>query len=145
MNRFLTVIALVTLSACSVPSQTSVPPGNPSTNSSSIGALVGSAQGTNLGRSASVAVAVHSIALVGTINGKKYDGYINGSCKETDKGGIGTGCYVPAKVLLHVTKLTAGLFTGTDAKGCLVATASYHGTVQAGATIPFVWHWTGKC
>lgn len=93
-------------------------------------------------------VAIRSIAVEGTINGQTGRAYFNGICHETGlrKGAVAHGtCGLYAKKPLHIAKLIAGLFTGSNATGCLAAAGAYKGYVPPGDAIPITWYWTGKC
>ncbi|HZY99480.1 MAG TPA: hypothetical protein VFE36_07890 [Candidatus Baltobacteraceae bacterium] len=90
-------------------------------------------------------LAIHSIGIIATINGKSEKGYIPARCSVVDDGGVAKGCALTAKQTLHIKKIIAGLFTKAAARGCLAAAGKWHGTVPAGHVIPIVLYWTGYC
>ena len=148
MKRLLVLVGLAALAACSAPATSSlVPSAAPMAGSTAISTALGDLRAASVDAAKPNAkkLAIQSMGLIGTINGKPVKGYIPAKCSIVDKGGIAVGCGLTATQTLHISKLTAGLFTLPKATGCLAADGTYHGTVQAGKAVPIVFHWTGKC
>lgn len=143
MKKFCLSLALLALAACSGTQSTPAVPNLPSSFDTLGNSLGAQADSTRAG---SKSVAIKSIGISATVNGKFYpEVFLAVSCTATDVGGVAKGCALGAKVALTVTSLTASLFSGAQGKGCKVAIGRFHGRVAAGKVIPIVFKWTGKC
>jgi hypothetical protein len=87
-------------------------------------------------------VVVHSVLV---IEGTQKQ-VLAGTCTET-RGAHDTanGCAFEARKTGTVPKTTFDLYSGLDAKGCLVAQGTYQGKVVAHKDIPIKFRWTGRC
>lgn len=144
MKQLGALLVLTFVAGCAGGSMPSVTPVAPDSNTSSMSIV--NARVPTGERPSVTKITVRSILLNGTINGKKVNAYVNGTCKVANKNGIAVGCGLTAKTTLRLKKVAAGLFTQPAAKGCLVAVAPRITVkVAAGKVIPFVFKWTGKC
>jgi hypothetical protein len=131
MKRLLAGISLVAIAACSATPNSSMVPSNSQNNSRP---------------DKSRGIAIKSFELDGREDGYKVHGPLPAKCTAVDVGGFATGCEFDANLdPLKFSKMIVGIFTGADAKGCLVAQGRYSGTVQPGQPVPVKLKWTGKC
>jgi hypothetical protein len=160
MKRFFVVAALAALTACAA--QPNVMPATNAASPTATNAAspIGAAQHAtmpSLGHlfqagvtsqdvQPHTSVAIQSIVIIATINGKKEKGYVPVKCRATDQGGVATGCGIKATARLVIKNLIAGLLTGPRGTGCIAAVGKWAGgTVQPGSLIPITFYWTGKC
>ena len=156
MKRLFAAIGLMAIAACSTaPNNSIVPSGGPmSTDTarhSPISELIlqSYASPNDVQPNKSAKIAIKSIGLIGKINGKASQVYVVAKCSVADKGGFATGCGLKNQVggqPITLSKVTAYLFTGPKATGCVAGISQkYTGTIKGGQAIPFKFKWTGKC
>lgn len=156
MKRLFAAIGLVAIAACSTAPNNSIVPsgGSMSTDTarhSPVSDLVLQSYVTpnDIRPNKSAKIAIKSIGLIGKINGKASQVYVDAKCSVVDKGGFATGCGLKNQAgaqPITLSKVTAYLFTGAKATGCVAGISQkYTGTIKGGQSVPFKFKWTGKC
>jgi hypothetical protein len=147
MKRLALLLALAVVAGCSAPSSSTFVPNNSLSNQTVKTGLGDLLTTTAFKAEATGAktVTIRSIYVDGSINGKIQKGYLPANCKATDVRGIAKGCGIKATAPLVIKNLLVALFTGPKATGCDAAQGKFSGKVKAGAVVPVVLHWTGKC
>jgi hypothetical protein len=141
MKRLCAALSLVAIAACSAtPNSSMVPSSGPMAADTATHSQNNSRPNNARG------IAIKSFELDGREDGYKVHGPLPAKCIAVDVGGFATGCEFDANLdPLKLSKMTVGIYTGADAKGCLVAQGTYSGTVQPGQPVPVKLKWRGKC